>query len=265
MNTIRKFCIGVGAVMAVAVAVPHDADAAISFAGASGQLAAAVTFDVVAGTNLQVVLTNTSLSDVLVPADILTGVFFSGVPIVTPVSGILTAGSSVFYDPDGQPAGGNVGGEWAYATGLVGAPGGATSGISSAGFNLFGQANFNGPDLSNPTAVNGMNYGILSAGDNTATENGGIINSGGQIKNSVTFTLSGLPQGFNLGSISNVSFQYGTSLTEPNIPGGGLCPNGAPNFPICSPQVETPEPMSMAMLGIGLAGLGVARMRRRLA
>ncbi len=43
----------------------------------------------------------------------------------------------------------------------------------------------------------------------------------------------------------------------------GVCPNGAPNFPICSPQVETPEPMSMAILGIGLAGLGAARMRRR--
>lgn len=45
----------------------------------------------------------------------------------------------------------------------------------------------------------------------------------------------------------------------------GVCPNGAPNFPICSPQVATPEPMSMAMLGIGLLGLGAARMRRRCA
>jgi hypothetical protein len=44
----------------------------------------------------------------------------------------------------------------------------------------------------------------------------------------------------------------------------GVCPNGAPNFPICTPQdVETPEPMSMAMLGVGLLGLGMARMRRR--
>jgi hypothetical protein len=45
----------------------------------------------------------------------------------------------------------------------------------------------------------------------------------------------------------------------------GVCANGAPNFPICSPQVETPEPMSMAVLGIGLVGLGAARMRRRAA
>jgi hypothetical protein len=83
---------------------------------------------------------------------------------------------------------------------------------------------------------------------------------------------------FTLGSLDGqvaVSFTLTTTVALQNITElqqvrlgptqAGVCPNGAPNFPICSPQVETPEPMSMAVLGIGLAGLGVARMRRRAA
>ncbi len=264
MSILKKigFAIGAAAVLALA---PAGAGA-ITFSGSSGSLASSVTFDALPGSQLQVVLTNTSTFDVLAPADILTGVFFSGLNNLTSVSAVLTAGSTVFYDPQGQPAGGVVGGEFAYATGIAG-PGGATAGISSSGLNLFGGATFPGADLSAPAAVNGVNYGLLSAGDNTATANGGIINSEGQIKNSVTFVLGNYTGGVaGLNGITNVSFQYGTSLTEPNIPGGGVCANGAPNFPICSPQVvETPEPMSMAVLGMGLLGLGAARMRRRAA
>lgn len=81
---------------------------------------------------------------------------------------------------------------------------------------------------------------------------------------------------FTLGSLDGqvaVSFTLTTTVAIQNITElqqvrlgateAGVCPNGAPNFPLCSPQVETPEPMSMAVLGIGLAGLGAARMRRR--
>jgi hypothetical protein len=238
---------------------------AITFTGTSGTLAASADFTQ-SGTNLIVVLTNTSTTDVDDPASVLTALFFdlAGVGALTPVSALLTAGSTVFYDPDGQPAGGNVGGEWAYESGLAGAPGGASEGISSSGFGLFGDSNFNGPDLSPPIALNGVNYGILPAGDDETTANGGLLNSEGLIKNSVTFTLSGLPDGFILtaGDIANVTFQYGTGLNETNFPGGPgpSEPGGTPGG--SEPGGEIPEPASLLLMGSGLAAAAM-KLRRR--
>ncbi|MCL4194835.1 MAG: PEP-CTERM sorting domain-containing protein, partial [Thermoguttaceae bacterium] len=202
-------------------------------------------------------LTNTSAADVLVPADVLTGVFFdvSGNSIWTPVSAVLGSGSLVFYDPDGQPAGGNLGGEWAYLAGINNSllPG-ITRGISSSGLGVFGSPNFNGPDLQSPAAVDGLQYGILSAGDNAATGNGGILNSGGLIKNSVLFTLA-VSGDLDVSQIRNVAFQYGTSLSEPRLP----------TVPSSRPDMEpVPEPSTMVLLlGMGLAGAGLHAVRRR--
>jgi hypothetical protein len=73
------------------------------------------------------------------------------------------------------------------------------------------------------------------------------------IKNSVIFELGGLPAGFALSSIGSVSFQYGTSLDEPNIPGnpGGDDPGGGGGNP-----GAIPEPSTLALFGIGLAAMG---------
>ena len=76
------------------------------------------------GADLVVTLTNTSSSDVLVPADVLTAMFFDVVgfaPLnLTPDKAVLGDSAVVLFGP--QPAGGVVGGEWTYESGLIGAP-----------------------------------------------------------------------------------------------------------------------------------------------
>jgi hypothetical protein len=180
-----------------------SANSSVIWAGSSGNLHASVEF-ALSGSNLLVTLTNTSTADTLVPADLLNAVFFDvdGDPALTRTSGVLAPGSSVFYDGDGQPAGGVIGGEWAYANGLN--QYGANSGISSTGLGIFGPSNvFAGANLAGPAEPDGPQYGLLSAGDNALTGNGGITGSGGLIRNSVVFTLGGLPGGFSLDRISH--------------------------------------------------------------
>jgi len=243
--------------LGLALSIPAIASAApITFTGSNGSLAASASFEVVGG-QLVVVLTNTSSGDVSVPADVLTAVFFDigGAFSLSPFSAVLGPGSTVIYDA--APAGGVVGGEWAYGTGLVGAPNGATQGISSSGLGgVFGQPNFPGDNLENPDALDGLQYGIVSAGDLSATGNGGITGSGGLIDNQVIFTLN-LTGLLNLNNIQNVTFQYGTNLTEPSFRGISDCPT-------CVPEqlAEVPEPASLMLLGSGLLA-GASRLRKR--
>jgi hypothetical protein len=230
----------------------------ITFTGTSGTHAASVTFSA-SGANLLVTLSNTSASDVLLPVEVLTGVFFTiaGDPALTRVSALLPSGASVLF---GSSGGGNVGGEWAYVNHLSGAPGGANEGISSAGLGLFGAGNFGGVNLQGPLSVNGLQYGITSAGDNGATGNTPVTGTNALIKNSVDFVLSGLPDGFDPAlAISDVSFQYGTALTEPNVPGVVVVTGGGPT-PQDAPYL--PAPGSLALLGLGFVALGLTRRRQ---
>jgi PEP-CTERM motif len=241
--------------LTVTVSVAHAAP--IVYTGSQGSLAASVSFEV-SGTDLIVVLTSTSSADVLVPTDVLTGVGFtlSGNPTLSRTSAVLNTGSTVFYDPDGQPAGGVVGGEWAYKSGI--SYQGALQGISSSGLGIFGPGDrFPGANLAGPLDPDGLQYGLLSAGDNTATGNGGVLGSDGLIKNSVIFTLGSLPVTFDpFTSISNVVFQYGAALDEPHF--SGTCTSN------CSPpSAPVPEPGGIALLGGALAGFGLLRYRRK--
>jgi hypothetical protein len=242
----RKIAISLAMFATVALASGTIARAdTVTFSGsgtnpASGQALSASADFTLTGSTLTVTLTNTSAADVLVPSDVLTGVFFSSNGTLTPVSALLNTGSTVFFGSDG---GGNVGGEWVYTNGLVGAPGGATKGIYSAGFGFAADPNFGGTNLQDPDGVDGLQYGITSAGDNTGNGNAAVTGGNALIKNSVVFTLT-VANGFTLASITDVSFQYGTALNEPNL-------------------TNIPEPTSMLLLGSGLVGLA-AGLRRRL-
>lgn len=242
------------ALLALAWASPSQA---LTFTGSSGTLSAAVDFEL-SGTTLTVSVQNTSLTDVLDQAQMLSAVFWCGNGTLTPVSALLGAGAVVQYatvNGSTAPTGGNVGGEYAYAAAAL--PGGATNGISASGFGVFGNGNFNGPDLSPPAAVNGFNYAITSAGDNITTGNNPVTGVGGganpYVQNTnpagfaVVFTLTGFTG--TLADISCVSFQYGTALTDTNIPG---IPSGV-----------VPEPSSLAIAGLGALGLFGYGLRRR--
>ncbi|MBU6412093.1 MAG: PEP-CTERM sorting domain-containing protein [Planctomycetes bacterium] len=181
------------------------------------------------------------MHDVLVPVDVLTGIFFdiSGSALsLSRVSAVVAGGSTVAF---GTTDPGNVvGGEWCYVGGLSGAPGSAAYGIGSAGFGLFGPGNlFPGNNLQGPTGPNGLEYGITSMGDNLATGNTPVTGTQALIKHSVVFTLGGVGSNFDLSRIGNVSFQYGTALNEPNI--------------------RVPAPSTAALMGLGAA----ASLRRR--
>jgi hypothetical protein len=171
------------------------------------------------GSDLYITLRNSSLSDVLEPSNLLTAMFFDITgesPQLAAQGAALAAGSIVRWgssEPDGS-----VGGEWAFRGGLSGAPGSASYGISTAGFGLFGpHDSFPGANLDGQSGPQGMNYGLLSAGDDPLSGNAPVTGGNPLIQSGVVFHLSGLPAGFDTGRISNVSVQYGTSLSEPSF------------------------------------------------
>jgi hypothetical protein len=215
------------------------------------------------GTDLRVRLTNASTAAALDPSYVLTALFFDLLPdgptlhkdnaLLAPVTPFYPQ-SRVYVDNlaiDPQPAGGVVGGEWAYVAGQLAYNG--NEGISSAGFGLFGpQENFPGNNLWGPVCVDGWQYGIVGPGG-IATDAGGPVASlrdRPYIQNAVDFYLSSdVPLGDM--TVANVVLQYGTSLADPYFIGLQV-----------GTEPVIPEPLTIFGTFMGICGLGVYIRRR---
>lgn len=227
-----------GLALAAVMVVTSVARADFSFTQSWGDLLAKVTFAQDGGGNLLVTLENISLSDVLNPTDVLTGVFFniSGATL-TPVSAALAGGSTIVFpeaadlpaaQADGLDINDEFGGEWGYrsdlAAGLI--PTGATHVIAAVGLeDLVGPPHlFPGFDLDQPDSPDGINYGILSKGDDTSTGTPNVSGTEPLIWYGATFTLSGLGlDPFDLeNNISAIAFNYGTDLNVIPAPPAAL-------------------------------------------
>jgi hypothetical protein len=224
----------------------------------NGSRSASAVF-VNSGGQLVVTLTNTSSADALVPTDLLTAIFFdvTGSPTLTKVSSVICSTCSVLNPPVlATDPGGSVGGEWAYIGGGADLFAGANYAISSTGVGIFGPGDlFGGTNLSGPVDPDGPQYGITTAGDDPATGNGGLNTP--IIQNQVIFTLDGFGNLDPAATISNLTFLYGTALTEPSFQGscvvGCLSTTDAP---------AVPEPASLVLLCSGLVGAAVKARKR---
>ena len=251
------------AVLLVALCRVPDAGATALFTGSTGGLSAQAEFTI-AGETLTILLTNTDAATGSgapdIPAEILTGLFFNlGTSAFTPTSAIIEPGGTITQGSNCDPASAcdgetNVGGEWSYAFGGVSWLSGENQGIASTGYlnDNTSAGNFGGPDLQDPTGLNGLEFGVVPAGFVPFSGNGGVDDNA-LIAGTVKFVLE-VPAGLSESSISNVYFTYGTSPGEGTVPGTGITTTGA----------QVPEPAALALLGIGFAVIGY-RMRRRTA
>jgi hypothetical protein len=103
-----------------------------------------------------------------------------------------------------------------------------------------------------------LQFNIMAADDGTATFVG--VDQFGTVFDFGAYAISGSGQNFfTLDSLDGqvaVSFTITSTVAMQNI-------SELQQVRIGPTVIETPEPMSMAVLGVGLLGLGMVRMRRR--
>jgi hypothetical protein len=241
-----------------------DAGATAFFTGSSNGLSATAEFTIsgnAGARQLTIILTNTDSATgaaaPAVPADVLTGIFFNmGTGTFTPESATVKPGDIIQGAYCNVPANcgasqTNVGGEFSYVQS------GTTRGISSSGYidNDASSGNFGGSNLDDPAALDGINFGIVPDLWVASGSTNNKLKKEPLVAGAVTFVLD-IPDNVSEADIKNVTFQYGTALSEPHFTGettGGISTTG---------RSTVPEPGTLSLLALALSGAAY-RMRRR--
>jgi hypothetical protein len=209
----------VALVLLVAVGTAHGSwsfTTSGSGVGPNVTLQAKATF-AVSNLYLIVTLSNEGTYDSRIPADILTTVLFKingGSPQLTPVSAELGPDSSVIAHRLPMGFDGDVGSEWAYRDSFTNAP---EEAISSTNLKGFGNKKylFPGEKIRGAGHLGGVDFGLTTINDNYLNDTGGLKNKG-LIVDTVVFTFK-LPSAFTVTNITDVTFQYGTNLKQPDL------------------------------------------------
>ncbi len=219
--------------------------------GNNGETLKATATFTVSNLDLIITLSNDATFDPNDRQDILSGVFFNiaGDPKLIPVSAELGLDSLVIAHSLPLGFTGDVGAEWAYRNDPKNAPSGANEGISATNLRGFGAKKylFPGDRIRGAGHPGNVDFGLTTLFD-LPGNNKGSIRHKGLIENTIVLVLEGLPENFTLADISNVTFQYGRRLKEPQITGEVVA--------------VVPEPSTIMLVAVGLLGALMVTRRR---